>query len=46
MASISKLPLNLRKKLLFVSVLPIEKVISHHIRYIKQRCTISARKQI
>ena len=37
MVSISKLYLNLRKKLLFVSVLPIEKVTSHHIRYIEQR---------
>jgi len=31
MVSISKLYLNLRKKLLFVSVLPIEKVRSHHM---------------
>ena len=37
MVSITKLYLNLRKKLLFVSVLPIEKVTSHYIRYIKQR---------
>ena len=36
MVSISKLYLNLRKKLLFVYVLPIEKVTSHHIRYIKE----------
>ena len=41
MVSISKLYLNLRKKLLFVSVLPIEKVTSHHIRYIKQGFTKS-----
>ena len=31
MVSISKLYLNLRKKLLFVSVLPIEKARSHHM---------------
>ena len=31
MVSISKLYFNLRKKLLFVSVLPIEKVRSHHM---------------
>ena len=33
--------LNLRKKLLFVSVFPIEKVTSHYIRYIKQSFTKS-----
>ena len=37
MVSISKLYLNLRKKLLFISLSPIKKVTSHHIRYIKQR---------
>ena len=37
MVSISKLYLNLQKKLLFVTLSPIEKVTSHHIRYIKQR---------
>ena len=31
MVSISKLYLNLRKKLLFVFVLPIQKVRSHHM---------------